>query len=78
MTRRARPIRSRLSGTGVAETQLLTFNVSSLSFGNVSVGSNSSLPATLTNTGNRKRDDIFLEYFGRGLHGQRHFVRENL
>jgi Abnormal spindle-like microcephaly-assoc'd, ASPM-SPD-2-Hydin len=41
-----------LSGTGVAETQLLTFNVSGLSFGNVSVGSNSSLPATLTNTGN--------------------------
>jgi Abnormal spindle-like microcephaly-assoc'd, ASPM-SPD-2-Hydin len=41
-----------LSGTGVAETQLLSFNVSSLSFGNVSVGSNTSLPATLTNTGN--------------------------
>jgi hypothetical protein len=41
-----------LSGTGVAETQLLSFNVSSLSFGNVSVGSNTSLPAALTNTGN--------------------------
>src|SRR5580704_14375499 len=41
-----------LSGTGVAQTQLLTFNVSSLSFGNVNVGSDSSLPATLTNTGN--------------------------
>jgi hypothetical protein len=41
-----------LSGTGVAETQLLSFNVPSLSFGNVSVGSNTSLPATLTNTGN--------------------------
>jgi hypothetical protein len=41
-----------LSGTGVAGTQLLSFNVSSLSFGNVNVGSNTSLPATLTNTGN--------------------------
>jgi len=41
-----------LSGTGVTQTQLLTFNVSSLSFGNVNVGSNSSLAATLTNTGN--------------------------
>jgi len=41
-----------LSGTGVTQTQVLTFNVSGLSFGNVSVGSNSSLPATLTNTGN--------------------------
>jgi Abnormal spindle-like microcephaly-assoc'd, ASPM-SPD-2-Hydin len=41
-----------LSGTGVAEAQLVSFNVSSLSFGNVSVGSNTSLPATLTNTGN--------------------------
>jgi hypothetical protein len=41
-----------LSGTGVAGSQLLSFNVSSLSFGNVNVGSNSSLPATLTNTGN--------------------------
>ena len=41
-----------LSGTGVAGTQLLTFNVSSLSFGNVNEGSTSNLPATLTNTGN--------------------------
>jgi hypothetical protein len=41
-----------LSGTGVAGTQLLTFNVSSLSFGSVNVGSTSNLPATLTNTGN--------------------------
>ena len=41
-----------LSGTGVAETELLSFNVSNMSFGNVNVGSNSSLPATLTNTGN--------------------------
>jgi archaellum component FlaF (FlaF/FlaG flagellin family) len=41
-----------LSGTGVAGTQLLTFNVSSLSFGSVNVGSSSNLPATLTNTGN--------------------------
>ena len=41
-----------LSGTGVTGTQLLSFNVSNLSFGNVNVGSNSSLPATLTNTGN--------------------------
>ena len=41
-----------LTGTGVAGTELLTFNVSSLSFGSVNVGSTSSLPATLTNTGN--------------------------
>jgi hypothetical protein len=41
-----------LSGTGVAGTQLLSFNVSSLSFGKVNVGSNTSLSATLTNTGN--------------------------
>jgi hypothetical protein len=41
-----------LSGTGVAGTQLLSFNVPSLSFGNVNVGSNTSLPATLANTGN--------------------------
>jgi len=41
-----------LSGTGVAGTELLTFNVSSLSFGSVNVGSTSHLPATLTNTGN--------------------------
>jgi hypothetical protein len=41
-----------LSGTGIAESLLLSFNVSSLSFGNVNVGRNSSLPATLTNTGN--------------------------
>src|SRR6202050_5750298 len=40
-----------LSGTGVAGTQLLSFNVPSLSFGNVNVGSNTSLPATLANTG---------------------------
>jgi hypothetical protein len=46
------PYRIALSGTGVAGSQLLSFNVSSLSFGNVNVGSNSSLPATLTNTGN--------------------------
>ena len=41
-----------LSGTGVAGTQLLTFNVSSLGFGSVDVGSTSNLSATLTNTGN--------------------------
>jgi hypothetical protein len=41
-----------LSGAGVAGTQLLTFSTSSLSFGSVSVGSNSDLGAALTNMGN--------------------------
>ncbi len=41
-----------LSGTGVTSSLLLTFNVPRLSFGSVNVGSNSDLPAILTNTGN--------------------------
>lgn len=41
-----------LSGTGVAGTQLLKFSTSSLSFGSVSLGSNSDLSAALTNAGN--------------------------
>ena len=46
------PLTIALSGTGVAGTQLLSFSTSSLSFGSVNVGSNSSLSASLTNTGN--------------------------
>jgi Abnormal spindle-like microcephaly-assoc'd, ASPM-SPD-2-Hydin len=46
------PLLIPLSGTGIASSLLLTFNVPSLSFGSVNVGSNSDLPATLTNTGN--------------------------
>jgi hypothetical protein len=41
-----------LSGTGVTATFLLTANPTSLSFGNVNLGSNSLLSASLTNTGN--------------------------
>ena len=41
-----------LSGTGVAATFLLGANPTSLSYGNVNVAGNSSLTATLTNTGN--------------------------
>jgi Abnormal spindle-like microcephaly-assoc'd, ASPM-SPD-2-Hydin len=46
------PLSIALSGTGVAGTQLLTFSTSSLSFGSVTVGSNSDLSSALTNTGN--------------------------
>ncbi len=46
------PLLIPLSGTGIASSLLLTSNVPSLSFGSVNVGSNSDLPATLTNTGN--------------------------
>ena len=46
------PFTIALSGTGVAATQVLGLSASSLSFGNVNVGSNSSLSATLTNNGN--------------------------
>src|SRR3989442_11643489 len=46
------PLTIALSGTGVAATFLLGANPTSLSFGNVNVGSNGSLSATLTNTGN--------------------------
>jgi hypothetical protein len=41
-----------LSGSGVATSSLLTANPTSLGFGTVSVGGNSSLGATLTNNGN--------------------------
>jgi hypothetical protein len=46
------PLALSLSGTGVAATFLLGANPTSLSFGNVTVGSNSSLSTTLTNNGN--------------------------
>src|SRR5271156_450322 len=46
------PFTIALNGTGVAATQVLGLSASSLSFGNVNVGSNSSLSATLTNNGN--------------------------
>jgi len=41
-----------LSGTGVAQSLTLSFNPTSLSFGNVNTGSSSTLPVTATNTGN--------------------------
>jgi Concanavalin A-like lectin/glucanases superfamily/Abnormal spindle-like microcephaly-assoc'd, ASPM-SPD-2-Hydin/Immunoglobulin domain len=41
-----------LSGNGLAATLLLTANPTTLSFGNVNLGSSSTLPVTLTNTGN--------------------------
>src|SRR5882762_9542193 len=46
------PLMIGLSGTGVTATFLLTANPTSLSFGNVNLGSNSSLSTSLTNTGN--------------------------
>jgi hypothetical protein len=46
------PLAIALSGTGLAATKLLGLSTSSLSFGNVNVGSNSSLTAILTNNGN--------------------------
>lgn len=41
-----------LSGTGVSSTELLSANPTTLSFGNVNDGSNSTLNVTLTNNGN--------------------------
>jgi hypothetical protein len=46
------PLAIPLSGAGIAATFLLGANPTSLSFGNVNVGSNLSLSTTLTNTGN--------------------------
>src|SRR6202007_826663 len=46
------PLTISLSGTGMAATRLLGLSSSSLSFGNVNVGSNASLTTTLTNNGN--------------------------
>jgi hypothetical protein len=46
------PLAISLSGTGVAATRVLGLSSSSLSFGNVNVGSNGSLTTTLTNNGN--------------------------
>ena len=46
------PVTIGLSGTGVASTKLLGLSTSSLSFGNVNVGSNSTLNAVVTNNGN--------------------------
>jgi len=46
------PLSISLSGTGVAATQLLGANPTSLSFGNVNDGSSSTLTVTLTNNGN--------------------------
>src|SRR5882762_2112945 len=46
------PLVIALSGTGVTATFLLTANPTSLSFGSVNLGSNSSLSTSLTNTGN--------------------------
>ena len=41
-----------LSGTGVAATRTLSFSTTKLTFGSVNAGSSSSLPVTVTNTGN--------------------------
>ncbi|MGB2665888.1 MAG: choice-of-anchor D domain-containing protein, partial [Candidatus Acidiferrum sp.] len=41
-----------LSGTGVAQTLVLSFSSTSLGFGNVNTGSSSTLTETTTNTGN--------------------------
>ncbi|HET6930587.1 MAG TPA: choice-of-anchor D domain-containing protein [Candidatus Acidoferrum sp.] len=41
-----------LTGTGVAATQILSFSTNALNFGNVTTGSSSTLPVTVTNTGN--------------------------
>jgi hypothetical protein len=46
------PTTVQLSGTGVAPTLVLTPNPSSVSFGNVNLGSSSSQNVTLTNSGN--------------------------
>jgi Abnormal spindle-like microcephaly-assoc'd, ASPM-SPD-2-Hydin len=46
------PLAISLSGTGIAATRVLGLSSSTLSFGNVNVGSNSSLSTTLTNNGN--------------------------
>ncbi len=46
------PLAISLNGTGVAATFLLGANPTSLGFGTVNVGGNSSLSATLTNNGN--------------------------
>ncbi len=46
------PLTIALSGTGVTATFQLTPNPTSLSFGSVNLGSNSSLSASLSNTGN--------------------------
>jgi hypothetical protein len=46
------PLTMPLSGTGVAPSYLLGANPTTLGFGNVNVGGNSSLSATLTNSGN--------------------------
>ncbi len=64
-----------LSGTGVAETQLLSFNVPSLSFGNVSVGSNSESAGDFDEYRQLQRDNLLGKYYGCGLHGKRRVVR---
>jgi hypothetical protein len=46
------PLAITLSGTGVASTKVLGLSTSTLSFGNVNVGSSSSQNVTLTNNGN--------------------------
>ncbi|MCU1240019.1 MAG: uncharacterized protein JWO71_745, partial [Candidatus Acidoferrum typicum] len=61
------PVAIPLSGTGVAATFLLGANPTSLSFGNVNVGSNSSLGATLTNNGNSNVTISSVTVSGTGL-----------
>jgi hypothetical protein len=61
------PLAIPLSGTGVAATFLLGANPTSLSFGNVNVGTNSSLGATLTNNGNSNVTISSVTVTGTGL-----------
>jgi hypothetical protein len=61
------PLAIPLSGNGVAATFLLGANPTSLSFGNVNIGSSSSLGATLTNNGNSNVTISSVTVTGSGL-----------
>jgi hypothetical protein len=61
------PLAIPLSGSGVAATFILGANPTSLSFGNVNIGSSSSLGATLTNNGNSNVTISSVTLTGTGL-----------
>jgi hypothetical protein len=61
------PLAIPLSGNGVAATFLLGANPTILSFGNVNIGSSSSLGATLTNNGNANVTISSVNVTGTGL-----------
>ncbi len=61
------PLAIPLSGAGVAATFLVGANPTSLGFGNVNLGSNSSLSTTLTNTGNSTVTISSVSVFGAGF-----------